>query len=146
MKKPTEPPQKKSKATPQIKPGGDDDPSSDYTYEYDEESEESEGCERDNDPPVSREEGAGGEGEKRHGAAAQVVAVMMEMEEERRMSSDLASTARTSEIREILRNQAERRQGDRARPNLGQVKIEVFRGNREQYKDWKHIVQARRCQ
>eukprot|EP00435_Cladocopium_sp_Y103_P016026 s641_g4.t1 len=156
VKKPTEPPQKKSKAAPQVKPGGDDDPSSDYTPMSTTRNQRSlRGmkeirkkrlapmtlrCDRqeeqgDRDRRRRREApGGGGPG----GGDGDGSGTPDE-------SSDLASTARTSEIKAILKAQVEQRSGDRARPNLGQVRIEPFRGSREAYKEWKRTVEAQQA-
>ena len=46
---------------------------------------------------------------------------------------DGASTARTSELRELLQRQAEKKPGDRSKPSLSQVRIETFKGSRTHY-------------
>lgn len=55
---------------------------------------------------------------------------------------DGASTARTSELRELLQRQSEKKPGERSKPSLSQVRIETFRGSRKHYKDWKRIIEA----
>ena len=63
----------------------------------------------------------------------------------RRAPNSEASTARTSEIREMLQTAARKQLPERAKPALSQVKIEPFRGNREKYHDWKKLLDAQRA-
>ena len=49
----------------------------------------------------------------------------------------------TASVRDLLQ-QRENRQGDRARVNLGQVKLETFSGDRSQYRNWMKTIQAQK--
>ena len=152
--------------------GGDDDGGdgdSDYTYEYEEEGGEEEFAEEDqslvvtprSERPSVRRQGsvpkakaaprpepkakakakAGNRPRQevppersprdRTGSAATLSAA----------ASDLSSI-RTESVRELLRNRSS--DGDRSRPNIGNVKLETFRGDRNHYKDWIKIIQAQR--
>lgn len=118
---PSQRPSKKSRAGP---PGGGGDPpgggdsDSEYTYEYETVTEE----EEDEVPEI-------------RGRAAR----------NRQEDAETASTARTSEIKEMLTATAKRQQTDRNKPSLSQVKVETFRGNRNHYRDWRKILEAQRA-
>ena len=56
-------------------------------------------------------------------------------------SSMTDSTARTSEVKSMLRKKV-KNQYDRPRSSLGSVKIEEFYGDRSRYRKWKTAVQA----
>ena len=152
--------------------GGDDDGGdgdSDYTYEYEEEGEEEEFAKEDQslvvtprserpsvqrqgsapkakaaprpEPKAKAKAKAGNRPRQevppersprdRTGSAATLLAA----------ASDLSSI-RTESVRELLRNRSS--DGDRSRPNIGNVKLETFRGDRNHYKDWIKIIQAQR--
>ncbi len=64
-------------------------------------------------------------------------------EEDRQSRASDVSTARTSEIRELLGNR-DKGGGDRNKPSLSQAKIEPFRGSRSHYKEWKRTLEAQR--
>ena len=112
--------------------GGDDDDddddshhSSDYTYTYETDN----GSEDDR---RSRREEAGRarrpRGTPSDGSAA-----------------GSTSTAKTSEVRELLAQAAKRQTQERSKPALSQIRIEPFRGNRQHYKDWRKILDAQRA-
>ena len=49
----------------------------------------------------------------------------------------------TDSVRDLLQQRGNR-QGDRARANLGQVKLETFSGDRSQYRNWMKTIQAQK--
>ena len=57
--------------------------------------------------------------------------------------SDGGTTAQTSVIRDLLRDQSKRSQ-DRGKASISQVKLETFKGRREHLKDWKKTLEAQR--
>ena len=57
----------------------------------------------------------------------------------------VGSTARTSEVRDLLQRQARRGDGDRSKPSLSQVRIETFKGSRAHYKEWKRAAGPGTC-
>ena len=57
--------------------------------------------------------------------------------------SEGGSSAQTSVIRDLLRDQSKRSQ-DRGKTSISQVKLETFKGRREHFKDWKKTLEAQR--
>ena len=113
--------------------GGDDDDddddshhSSQYTYEYETDEEESEEERR-----TQRE--AAGRARRPRGAPSEGSA------------AGSTSTAKTSEVREMLAQAAKKQTQERSKPALSQIKIEPFRGSRQHYKDWRKILDAQRA-
>ena len=152
--------------------GGDDDGGdgdSDYTYEYEEEGGEEEFAEEDqslvvtprSERPSVRRQGSAPKAKvaprpepKAKAKAKAGNRPRQEVPPERSprdrtgsaatlsaAASDLSSI-RTESVRELLRNGSS--DGDRSRPNIGNVKLETFRGDRNHYKDWIKIIQAQR--
>ena len=150
-------PSKKSKAAPG--PPGDPgsepdwDDEDEYTYEYEDEDEAPESERRTDDPSVAvtnasrhrplrlrpreipenppppRPGGRGGDGDPVDPGQDNLSEI---------------STARTSEMREVLMRQS-RREGDRSKPSLSQVRIEPFRGaigatTKSGVARWRHSV------
>ena len=113
--------------------GGDDDDddddshhSSQYTYEYETDEEESEEERR-----TQRE--AAGRARRPRGVPSEGSA------------AGSTSTAKTSEVREMLAQAAKKQTQERSKPALSQIKIEPFRGSRQHYKDWRKILDAQRA-
>ena len=112
--------------------GGDDDDdddshhSSQYTYTYETDNEESE------DERRAREEVAG-RARRPRGTPSD--------------GSDRGSTstAKTAEVKELLAQAAKKQTQERSKPALSQIRIEPFRGNRQHYKDWRKILDAQRA-
>ena len=132
-------PAKKSKAGPPSGGdggGGSGSGDSSYTYSYEEESEESE--ERVEDPSVRGSHAGSARSRRSQPGSARSSGG-------RRAPNSEASTARTSEIREMLQTAARKQLPERAKPALSQVKIEPFRGNREKYHDWKKLLDVQRA-
>ena len=75
--------------------------------------------------------------------AARPASVKSEVTEPRPASS-AGHSGRTSELREMLKDQVRKTQ-DRNRPALSQIKIETFSGNRLKYRDWKKTLDAQRA-
>ena len=59
-------------------------------------------------------------------------------------TSSAASTAGTSELRAMLSQQARKQQG-RSKPSLSQVRLEIIKGSRSHYKEWKRTIEAQRA-
>ena len=159
-------PSKKSKAAPPNPdpPGEDDDEEySEYTYEEQEESEESEGFEED--PPVTpsnlTDDSRGPRQYQRNPrdprlrpppgppssdpTSSNVTSTPAASNRtSSRASGSSASTASTGEIRALLGQQAKKQQ-DRSKPSLSQVRLEMFRGSRSHFKEWKHTIEAQQA-
>lgn len=55
-----------------------------------------------------------------------------------------SSSGGTSVLRELLQGQAQKKGADRNRPALSQVRLEIFKGSRSHYRDWRKTIEAQR--
>lgn len=158
-------PQKKSRAAPDPPHPGSEpdwDDEDEYTYEYEEEGDEQPESERrTTDPTVSVSDAPAQPAEPADPPLR--LRPRPGQEQDRRRPGDPdggddgggghggrddasdVSTARTSEMREILLRQSRRDGGDRSKPSLSQVRIEPFKGSRSHYKEWRRTLEAQRA-
>ena len=158
-------PQKKSRAAPDPPDPGSEpdwDDEDEYTYEYEEEGDEQPESERrTTDPTVSVSDAPARPAEPANPPLR--LRPRPGQEQDRRRPGDPdggddgggghggrddasdVSTARTSEMREILLRQSRRDGGDRSKPSLSQVRIEPFKGSRSHYKEWRRTLEAQRA-